>query len=487
MLFFAEKSAMLPLVAPLPLVEAYAACYRPVMSDEEHSRLCRYVSGLLISENKTVEGINRLFVLDVEHQSTLNRFLTASKFDVPELNWARVKWLQDCPQTAFKHGEGGKGALVLDDTLLAHYGPHFEKAAWLYDHVTKAHTWAHNLVNLHYSDDQTDYPVDFRFWEPADLGAVESALLKMGCTFQEKYLNLKKEAPAKWQSYLLKRYGRKRAEPLKGTTLEVAHKTKIDYARDLLDGFFAAYPGADLPVAFDPWYTCTELCAHIDKVLKKAYVGTLCNHDVLLIGAGKKEARCDEFVKELVKQHQEALKNGKKPLFEKVGISYKGQKETYYAYCQNHHTRNFGRQRIVVSFSKEDLSDSEPKFYMSNRLHWRCSGILRIRRHRWPIEVYHEEAKAEGLDQYELRQFDAVKKHVACVCAAYSMLKRVQFDPEFLNTLQWNPAKKTGSLAFWRRVMTANALIALIQWIVQELPDKEKFAGAVRQLVKAYN
>ncbi|HID62887.1 MAG TPA: hypothetical protein EYP49_09150 [Anaerolineae bacterium] len=47
-----------------------------------------------------------------------------------------------------------KGVLGVDDTLLTHYGRHFEGIAYLYDPVEKRYTRAHNLVNLHYSDDQ---------------------------------------------------------------------------------------------------------------------------------------------------------------------------------------------------------------------------------------------------------------------------------------------------------------------------------------------
>lgn len=31
---------------------------------------------------------------------------------------------------------------------------------------------AHNLVSLHYSDDQTDYPVAHELWKPADWEAI---------------------------------------------------------------------------------------------------------------------------------------------------------------------------------------------------------------------------------------------------------------------------------------------------------------------------
>jgi len=477
---------MIPLVKPLDVVEHYTSIYSDLFSDADLTRLQRYVSGLMVSPNKTVEGINKLFVLDVEDQSSLNRFLSANRFDVSKVNEARVNWLQSCPQTAFKGSEGEKGVLIVDDTLLSHYGPHFEKAAWLYDHVSKTYAWSHNLVNLHYSDDLTDYPVDFRLWEPADLALVEKAMLSIGFKFREDKLLLKTEDFSKWQSYLLKTYHRKRKQQ-SGRSMEVVCRTKIDEACQLLRGFFSRYPQQDMPVAFDHWYTCAELCDFIDRELKRSYVGTLAEEDMLLIGPNKTEITCGAFVRQLLEQHKEALAKGQKPLFEKVGIHYKGKKENYWAYCQTHKVKALGRQRLVVSFSKEDLSDSEPKVYVSNRLHWRSGGILRIRRHRWPIEVYHEEAKAEGLDQYQVRHFDALHKHIACVCVAYSMLKRVQFEPELLNKLTWNPAQKQGSLAFWRRVMTANALMQFVEWVIRDLPDKPLYDGLFQKLAQVYS
>jgi hypothetical protein len=41
--------------------------------------------------------------------------------------------------------------------------------ASLYDAAHQGYVWAHHLVHRHSSDDQTDYPVAFRLWEPADL------------------------------------------------------------------------------------------------------------------------------------------------------------------------------------------------------------------------------------------------------------------------------------------------------------------------------
>ena len=36
---------------------------------------------------------------------------------------------------------------------------HAAQIAKLFDHVSESYVWAHDLVTLHYSDDDTDYPL----------------------------------------------------------------------------------------------------------------------------------------------------------------------------------------------------------------------------------------------------------------------------------------------------------------------------------------
>ncbi|MBI4553352.1 MAG: hypothetical protein HY710_13900 [Candidatus Latescibacteria bacterium] len=100
---------------------------------------------MIVSENKTVDGINRLFVLDVRHQSSLNRRLTASPFSVEALHRARLALLASLPGTQRKP----TGVLSVDETRLPHYGHEFDKIASLYDPTQEGSVWAHNLVNLH--------------------------------------------------------------------------------------------------------------------------------------------------------------------------------------------------------------------------------------------------------------------------------------------------------------------------------------------------
>ncbi len=84
---------MFPLVEFPALVEHYAPFFAAVFSPEAFVEFKRYISGLLVSENKTVDGINRLFVVESRNQSSLNRLLTASPFALAGLNQARLTLL----------------------------------------------------------------------------------------------------------------------------------------------------------------------------------------------------------------------------------------------------------------------------------------------------------------------------------------------------------------------------------------------------------
>ena len=123
---------MYPLVKFPELVQHYAPFFKDDFSPEAFIEFERYISGLIVSENKTVDGINRLFVVENRNQSSLNRLLTESPLSLEDLNRDRLRLLASLPGTQIKP----KGVLGVDDTLLTHFGRDFEKIALLYDHVT---------------------------------------------------------------------------------------------------------------------------------------------------------------------------------------------------------------------------------------------------------------------------------------------------------------------------------------------------------------
>jgi len=465
---------MFPLVAFPELVQHYAPYFEKVFSAEAFIQFKRYISGLIVSENKTVDGINRLFVFENRNQSSLNRLLTESPFSLEELNQARLMLLSSLPGTQIKRN----GVLSVDDTLLVHYGQHFDQIAYLLDPTTKRYVWAHNLVSLHYSDDDTDYPLRFQLWKPTDVEALERGLLAAGLRLKASKQALKTEAPHKWRNYLQGVWRRHQDKP------EVAalYQSKLIIAEQLLQQWVATHPDLKLPVTFDNWYTQPGFCHYLDQTLQLSYVGTLADDDQVILKSGKE--RLDQFAEHLKQEHLAALKNGSPPIFKRITISYKGGREHYYSYCATHRIAKFGRQRLVINYSQADLSDS-PVFYISNRLYWQAPGITRIRRHRWPVEVYHEEGKAEGLDQYQLRDFQAIERHIALVAVTYSLLRAAQHDPALRDKLQRQlKLDLEGSVAFWRRATQAQALWSLALFISAGLSQGQSLQAIMTPLLR---
>ena len=143
--------------------------YEDIFTEEGYVHFQRFLSGLLISENKTIQAINRLFVLDLKDQSSLNRFLNSSPFDEEKLNTRRLEMLQSNEHTCFKYPLKGcpkgthPGCISVDDTLLEHVGKKIDGIYVIWCHVKGCYVYAHQLVTLHYSDDKCDYPICWEF------------------------------------------------------------------------------------------------------------------------------------------------------------------------------------------------------------------------------------------------------------------------------------------------------------------------------------
>jgi len=467
---------MIPLVEFPTLVEHYAPFFRDVFSEAALVQFERYLSGLIVSENKTVDGINRLFVAESRNQSSLNRLMTESPFQLESLNAARLKVLDSLPGTRLKQ----RGVLSVDDTLLAHYGHEFEEIAKLYDHVTGSYVWAHDLVTLHYSDDDTDYPALYQLWKPADLDKIEAGLRAVQVQFKAGKTELKETAPRKWRSYLLRLLQRQQK---KHPELSDLYETKLVIAQELIQQWVTTHPGLKLPVTFDSWFTQPSFCRFLDQNLNLAYVGTLTEKDKVNLKTGSETVKT--FAERLKQEHLEAQRRGAQLVFRPIHIDYKGQQKQYYSYCNTHLIHNFGKQRLVINHDQADLSDN-PVFYIGNRLFWHAEGITRVRRHRWPVEVYYEEGKAEGLDQYQLRDFSAIQRHVALVAVVYSLLRAAQHDPVLREQLQRQlEITLDGSPAAWRRASQAQSLWCLGLFISTGLAQGLSLRSLMAPLIQA--
>lgn len=473
---------MLPIVKIPQFVEHYSPYFKDLFTKGEYKHFQRYLSGLIISENKTVEGLNRHFVVEVRDQSRLNRFLTDSQYDWEALNQRRLDFLQIKEQTKFKTIGSVKGVLGIDDTLLSHYGDGFDKISKLKDPHSGVRRYSHNLVNLYYSDDLIDYPVYQVLWEPADIEKLEAKMDELSIFLNPAKRKAKEDKPKEWKEYII--HARYRDKQFKYPQLVEVYKTKLWLARDLVDKFIAQYPDFDLPFCFDRWYTKPMLCDYISSK-DKAYVGLL-ESKTNIKPKGLQEMTVLEFANHLKEQHSQ----GTHKHFQKVGVHWRGKTTHFYAYTKTHQLPAFGKVRIVISYKKEDLSDKSPYIIITNQLKWRAAGILSVYRRRWPVEVFHEEAKAEGLDKYQIRDHTAVYKHIALISLVYSLLHSARYDHDLVSTLQQQLHQSTeglleGSVAHWRRIIKAQSFLNLVDWLAQTDSNPNNWKLVILPIIQA--
>lgn len=446
------------------IVEKYSSYFRSCFGEEGFIHFKKAVSGFIVSENKTMSGINGLFLEHQCDQSTFNRFFNNPSLDLKAINEARMNMLQSCSATQLKPNRQGGGVISVDNSLLKHYGKNFDDIYYHYDYVHKCFRWSHDLVTLYYSDDQTDYPLSWQLWKPPNWDLVADFFRQQGYTINEQHWANRKEQPQKWRNYIRSRYGKGRQKYPQ--VLDI-YKTKLHLAADLLRAFRAQHNEGKFPVALDSGFTSPELCDVIRSELKMDYVGNLREDQKIADPENGQLIELKVLVERLRKQQTDPTQAN---LVQKTAFTFRGEKKYLYSYCKNVRVSKYTKkQRLVISFLKEDLTD-RPNLTISNRCDWNASGILRIRHHRWPVETYHQEGKVEGLEQYQARNYKAIQTHIALIAVAFSMLKFLMHDDDLLSNLQRRLQTESGlTLPFLRRLFSAEGFFNLLECIFVRL------------------
>ena len=133
----------------------------------------RYVSGLILSENKTVEGLNSIF-LEKADQSNVNRLLT-------EYPWLKNDFSDGLFHLFKSHKVlSSFSYFVLDDSLLEKVGKSIEGAGYHYDHSENRCVYGHQIVTSGYVFNSEFYPFLL------ELYTKEEECKKEGLTFKTK-------------------------------------------------------------------------------------------------------------------------------------------------------------------------------------------------------------------------------------------------------------------------------------------------------------
>ena len=226
------------------LIENGLKPYEHLFSEQSFVHCKRYLTGLMVSDNKTIDGMTSLF-FERFNQSSLNRFLTEYEWDERKLNDERIGNLESDESTKTKLTDS---VCAIDDSLLQKYGSKTPGVGTFFDHKTNGYIKAHDLVTSQYADKERSFPIDFRLYEKYPK-ALKQKLIKEGSLIDRSN-----------RTALVKRL----TNLLEFRQKELVFKDRNELFRELVDDAYDRSISFEA-FAFDNWYFNEDNVKHIQS------------------------------------------------------------------------------------------------------------------------------------------------------------------------------------------------------------------------------
>ena len=127
------------------------------------------------------------------------------------------------------------------------------------------------------------------------------------------------------------------------------------------------------------------------------------------------------------------------------------------AFTKTLRLKRYGRKRIAMVHERNDLTD-KPRFLVTDAVHWESGRMIETWSFRWAAEVFHEFSKqGTGLEAAQVRNEEAVNRHLRLSCLAQSMLQRT---PTIVSTSEQFAFAK-GESTFGQRCRTLSREVFL--------------------------
>jgi hypothetical protein len=359
---------MFPLVGVPETIAKGMNAYRGVFCRQagfEH--VSRYISGLLLSENKTVQGIYAQKVYG-EGERVTRRAMHAAVF---EAGWDSQELMTEHRQLVGKQHQGkGREIISLDWTLSHHeYGLEIYGVKRSYDYVNRCLVALFTGGNLRsarrcMSNYQTVVTATIANPERIDGIATEVQLPDFSKE-EKKYLQMTAQESYQSQEQLMQRL----VELLHYQRNRLAYRKRTEIAVDIVRQVESegAFPQADY--AFDNGVLTLELTQLIESS-GKHWVSEI--ESSRLIFWSDRWCRVDAVATQLRTEHPESFR----PLSVRCR---NGEIKQFWAFTKTVRLKRYGRKRLVIVHEREDLSD-EPRFLLTDALHWEAVRARRVSR-----------------------------------------------------------------------------------------------------------
>src|SRR5215510_8467325 len=317
-----------------------------------------------------------------------------------EAQWQAEGWLpRHRALIAPEHRNRGREVISLDWTLVHHErGPEIYGVTTSYDYVARRMgrfqtTVIAVIANRHLIDG-----IGVQIQEPNV------------CVEEETYLKATVQA-----SYEQREQARTRLlELLHHLEHKLAYKKRTEIVVEMVmqleeEGNF---PQADY--AFDNGVLTLELTSLIERKGKHWVSEVESSRHILWKDTWQ---RIDDVATELRRAHPESFRN--------VSVRCRnGETKEFWAFSKSVRLKRYGRKRIAMVHERSDLTDN-PRFLVTDALHWESGRMIETWSFRWAAEVFHEFSKqGAGLEAAQVRNEEAVKRHFRLSCLAQSLLQR---------------------------------------------------------------
>lgn len=388
---------MLPLVEIPPSIQSGFAPYRGIFCRAEgFAHVSRYLSGLLLGENKTLQAIHSQWLWPPGEQVSRRAMHEA----VFEANWSRTELMRTHRRVVSRQHRGrGREVIALDWTLAHH--ERSEKifgAKRGYDYVRSCPSRYQTVLTAAISNRER---VDGLMVEVQTPNYEKEELAYLAMTARESYEQMSQV--------------RERLEELLHFQKNrLAYRKRTEILVDMVEQLEAEghYPQAHY--AFDTGVLSRPLTKLIESK-GKHWVSEI-ERSRLVLWEDTWQ-RVEVVAAQLRTEHPESFRRQ-----EVTGRN--GETRTVWAFTKVVRLKKYQRKRLVIVHEEEDLSD-DPRFLLTDAQHWESVRIIQTWSYRWPIEVFHEFGKQiVGFEAAQVRKEEAVKRHFCLSCVAQSLLQQ---------------------------------------------------------------
>lgn len=406
---------MIPIIEVPQTIASGMENYRDVFCrDEGFDHVSRYVTGLIISPNKTLQGIYDLQVWEGEGPS--RRSMHGSVF---EYGWDSGELIKQHRKVVspFHRGQG-REVISLDWTFSHHdrgfeiYGNKKE-----YDYIERRTSRFQTIVTAVISNDKLIDGLDVVVQAP-NVTEAEQEYLKM--TAKDGYRQM-----AELQERLLDLLYHQKHK------LEYKKRTEIVYEMVIQIEQEGLFPEANY--AFDNGVLTLDLTRYIEGCGKHWVSEIECSRNIQWRGEW---LRVDAVSEMLRQEHPESFR----PMKVKCR---NGEIKDYWVFTKVVRLKRYGEKRLAIVHETKDLTDT-PRFYLSDALHWEGVRILETWSYRWSSEIFHEFGKqVTGMESAQLREEEGVKRHFRLSCVAQSLIQRASVGESKSEKFQFAKGKAT--------------------------------------------